>query len=1494
MQTNTKFAILVFSLRTILRASACIICFAAAAVLSNTLFWISPEKGDTVWSTGANWSGGRSPANGDTVIFGKKGEKLAQCALDEDASVAAIVFRKEYASPFDFNGHKLAITGLTADFRSGGTIASGNGKGGIVFEGTGRQNFYANGSRAFFPAVTLRCGPKGGVFCLDKGIKTDTLIITSGTLHCGPGLTHQIGNVQTAGGSLAMDSSSLVLSGTSADLSLASPFLCEKGTLVLVGDQPQHVIFPLDTQTIHRLVQAGKGGAALSKTSSRGIFVDSLEIKAGTLCMKDSAGITANVFLSSHGGLIVPHSHHITIRTFADFGALDTLQLQGSLICAARKSSVSIIPKSNASLASVVVARGKMQAAVFGLVADTLIVFPACTLSLGKGLIHSVNVLRVGNDAVINFESSALRYAGDTLDFSSAGALIPGTGSLEFAGISPQTFIPKSGQVHPSIIQNGTGGTTLSSRNLAAGNLFIYAGKFNLNGFFASVDSVKGASLRENDTLEFGTSSLSLLRARGGVYFDNLTVHGGIRLEMAGSGQELRLDGNSRIVKLVIMGALSTSIIAATDAQVLVDTLAIRSGILDLGKNPAAPFTTATGSLFASGGGINFGGSILVFTGDTADLSRLSMPSPRQEDGGIEFGGKVPQVFVPKTDALYPSIIQSGAAGTSVITNGFSCSRLVVKTGTLRLGTALSHTVVSRLRIAGGGLDFGTSTLSIQADSVNLSGCDTLIPGNGTLSFTGASGPQFFIPKENTLHPNLIKAGNGNVVLSGLCKAKKLWISGGTFDCGGSKCMLSGFSAIGGTLTVGKDSLIITGNALFTGLNGLVTATGPVVVRAGAGCPVSIFSCTKQTISRLVLSALPSGGNARIIAGAGTHRVRYCTFEWNKSGDSAIFDFRQNSAALAVLDSADAAPLGTGPDRGSLYMGNGTWTFQGNFALANYARDGSKIVFSRDSGTQTVRAPLPLADVVHSGRGSLFLLSAVKCRNFTHSAGILDFRGNAVSPENDFLLVNGSDSSIAASGPGWRIEAGKNVSLNGSLRSYCTISNAPACTVNAAGALTARYAIIKNCRADRQKGIASNSLDSLGNTNWSFTNKPPPLSGLVAKRGNGSVSLLWNRSPESDVMRYLIYSGSDAGALSKLDSTRSAFDTAAGIDNLTNGKTYRFCVTVLDSAGYESDCSNQVLAVPDSGLLDISAIRLSFGKVGLGASRDSAITLYNGCSDTVIVTSVKISSPAFTRGSASIRIPPRRSVQDTLRFAPEAGGPDSAFVIYTSNAASSPDTIRVSGEGLSPCLTIGRDTIVFELTQADKSVSRTVVLKNMGNDTLRVSQVSRLGTGDFISDSMFTMSTISDLAPGDSCLDTIRFFPRKAGIYSAFFLIKSNCSTPLDTIAVLGKTGIPPATQAAAPAIPKEFSLGEAVVVGRTVIFKYALPSASRVTLDIYNAIGRFIERPLEMTQAAREYQFTWDGSHLSRGIYFCRFKASDSEAAEPKFVKTIRLVFSK
>ena len=970
-----------------------------------------------------------------------------------------------------------------------------------------------------------------------------------------------------------------------------------------------------------------------------------------------------------------------------------------------------------------------------------------------------------------------------------------------------------------------------------------------------------------------------------------MAVSGDIRLELSGAKQDLRVPGNCHIVKLTQSGSSRAAVSAPAGAKLAIDTLCIRSGTLDLGGS-SGPFIANVQSLSA-GGGISFGGSIVRFSGDTLDLSRCAVPSS-QQDGGIEFCGARPQVFIPAPGAVYPAIIASGPGPTTVSGSGFSCARLSVASGgTLLLGTALTHAVSSRIQIVGT-IDFGTSTLSVAADSVDLSAAASLVPGNGTLSFTGANGTQIFVPKAGALNPNIIKPRSGTVVLGGPCAAKKLWIADGTFDCGNYKCELTGFSAIGGSLAVGSDSLIVSGNALFAGLTAVSAAAAPIVVRTSSASPVSVFSTGDREIGNLVLLAAGAGGPARIIAAPGTHRVSQCTFAWSRSQDSAVFDFRQNNASLSVSDSAGVLIRGAGIDKGRIYMGNGTWTFTGSFALADYERDGSKIVFTADTGIQTLSAPLPLGDVTHSGAGRLQLLSNVKCRSFSQTAGILDFNGYAVSSEGDISVANGSDSSIAPSPRGWKMETLGSASLSGGIRNYLTIASAAQCTLSAAVSLRARYAVLKNCRALLQKGTASKCIDSLGNSNWLFSNRPAPPSGLYVRRGNGAVSLLWNRSPAADAVRYLVYAGTSAAALSKRDSTDSPQDSARTIANLTNGHSYYFSVTVLDSTGCESDFSGQVSAVPDSGLLEISAGRVSFGRVTVGTVDDTAISLFNGCTDTVVIASIKASSAAFACSLTSWRIPPRQSVSDTLTFRPLRQGTDSAVIVIRSNAMSSPDTIRVSGTGTAPRLCAVPDSALFDVPgPAATAFIRVIVVKNTGNDTLRISQITRLVTDDYISDSLFTLSQIRDLAPGDSCFDTVRFSPGKAGTYAAKFLVKSNCTTPSDTIFVTGKCGAAAAQPAPAP-VPRDFAFQEASVEGRTVVFRYALPVASRVTLDIYNAIGRFLERPLESEQSPHECQFSWDGSHVSRGIYFCKFKAADSDDADPKFMKTIRIVFSK
>jgi hypothetical protein len=1130
---------IIFTIST-LRQMLCRACWVAVFTIATswaaTVSWVCPPTGDFRWSTNANWSIGFAPAGNDTVIFEKNVVQPGQCFLDRNATVESIIFRKEYTSDFDFNGNTLSITGGAADFRTGGTVADKNGKGELIFEGMKLTVFLPNSSNAHFPTIKILKKQSGTVCCLESGMLVDTLKVISGTLFCGEGLFHNIGALQTAGGCLDMASSRISVSGANVDLSGLRSFLSAQGTLFFTGHQPQQVLLPAESLSIHSLFFNGKTCVSLTKTSSQAIIVDSLTVNAGILRLIDSTNITASVFLAPHGVLDVPHHSRITILRSADFSGLDTLRFKGTLASAGIGVPTMVFPKADTRIAFVDIIKGKMQLVGKNIIADSLRVSTACTLSLGNGLSHTLDAFAAENGAALDFGTSSLRFTGTKLDLSNIRSIIPETGSIEFTGDSPQEGAPSPNQPHPSLVQNGP--------------------------------------------------------------------------------------------------------------------------------------------------------------------------------GGITFCGKTAQFFIPGASAEFPAIVQNGSAGTTVLSYGFSCNTLALSTGTLRLGNDLSYSVTAHLRCLDGGLDFGSSTIAVLADTVDLSRLTTLVPGSGTLSFAGEAGTQIFVPKPNTLHPNLIKARSGTVLLMGQCAAKKMWVSEGTFDCNNFKCSFTEFSAIGGNLSVGRDSIIISGNALFSGLIGFVTNSGPVVVRASGNNPVVFFSSTAHAIQNLVLSVGPTTGPARIVAVAGTHLARHCTFEWNRCGDSAIFDFRQNNGSLFVYDSADARLQGSGSDKNCIYMGNGEWVFKGNFALSNYARDGSRVVFSRDSGAQTISAPQPLFDVFHSGRGSLRLGSNVKCRNFLQTDGVLDFIGHSLNAENDIRLLNGADSSIARSPQGFRIVAGRNASFYGSASQFLILSRAPACTIDASGSLTAQYSKLVNCFAVRKKGTAYNSVDSMGNSGWTLSNKPPP-------------------------------------------------------------------------------------------------------PIVLGARA-------------------------------------------------------------------------------APRLAKNPDTIAFDFTETSSSAYRTIALKNTGGDTLKITQISRAAAGDLTPDSLFTLWRIRDIAPDDSCIDTIRFFPKKPGVFSAIFLIIGNSATSPDTLVVLGTSGFSRSTGTATPLIPKDFSLDEVTISGRSVLFKYGIPAASRITLDIYNAIGRILERPLDAVQNAREYQFTWDGSHLSRGIYFCRFKASDPEASAPKFIKTERLVFSK
>ncbi len=93
---------------------------------------------------------------------------------------------------------------------------------------------------------------------------------------------------------------------------------------------------------------------------------------------------------------------------------------------------------------------------------------------------------------------------------------------------------------------------------------------------------------------------------------------------------------------------------------------------------------------------------------------------------------------------------------------------------------------------------------------------------------------------------------------------------------------------------------------------------------------------------------------------------------------------------------------------------------------------------------------------------------------------------------------------------------------------------------------------------------------------------PPSIPiGLSAIAMDQSVYLTWQKNGEADVKIYRIYGGNSSNARIQIDSVYQP-DSTKTIMNLTNGLTYYFRITAVDTAGNESDLSNEVGATPNT------------------------------------------------------------------------------------------------------------------------------------------------------------------------------------------------------------------------------------------------------------------------------------------------------------------------
>jgi len=145
----------------------------------------------------------------------------------------------------------------------------------------------------------------------------------------------------------------------------------------------------------------------------------------------------------------------------------------------------------------------------------------------------------------------------------------------------------------------------------------------------------------------------------------------------------------------------------------------------------------------------------------------------------ICFDGPTLHTFQPKYNAMHPVLHQKGTGPTTVNGGSFNAQALLVTSGTFHLGNYAFDTVQTMLKVVGGSIDFGSSTLALYGNA-DIGNANAVVNSGGKMDFASAN-PQTFVPGNNKPHPAIIHSGTGTLsVVGNRLRTRKLQILAGS------------------------------------------------------------------------------------------------------------------------------------------------------------------------------------------------------------------------------------------------------------------------------------------------------------------------------------------------------------------------------------------------------------------------------------------------------------------------------------------------------------------------------------------------------------------------------------------------------------------------------------------------------------------------------------------------------------------------------------------
>jgi hypothetical protein len=235
----------------------------------------------------------------------------------------------------------------------------------------------------------------------------------------------------------------------------------------------------------------------------------------------------------------------------------------------------------------------------------------------------------------------------------------------------------------------------------------------------------------------------------------------------------------------------------------------------------------------------------------------------------------------------------------------------------------------------------------------------------------------------------------------------------------------------------------------------------------------------------------------------------------------------------------------------------------------------------------------------------------------------------------------------------------------------------------------------------------------------------------------------------------------------------------------TNGTT-TITYQATDLAGNVEVAKTVVVNIVRPGV-SLTPASVNFGDVPVGtAATPQTVTLTNTGNGPLLISSITISGSLDYSGLDDcpidpIALDPGLSCTITVSYTPTATGPSSATLSVTDNAAGSPHTASLSGNGTAPAVTLSRTSVNFGTVPAGTvSAPETVTLTNSGTAPLTISLIGIDNLAFSETDDCPTAP--ATLAAGLACTFTITVMPPTDGPESGTLSITDDAAGSPHTV----------------------------------------------------------------------------------------------------------------